>query len=244
MRRVSSPRAVVLGVGLLAALGGCGAPTPATPPDAGAWFDEALGPCRLGGALPHTVDDVLARVNALPKPLGVACFLASLPRPLAVVATSSRFSAQPAGGPEDPRLFLFTAGALLSVVPDGPGRELLEVGELVTTSRTLKAELVFPITGPVTRDAAYTHLEYSPTLTSCGLCHGAEEPHPAHPLARVSVALRPPARTLVPLERARAFAEACDPGTQRERCLRWAGVFGFGEVVEANFPPAFADFIR
>lgn len=222
----------------------CGpAPAPAVP-DAGRWFDAELGPCAPGGEAPHSVDDVIARLNALPRPVSVACFVASLPRPVSVVGTTSRFSAQPAGGPEDPRLFLFTAGTLMSVVPGGEGKDLLEVGEFVTTSRTLKAEFKLPLDHEVTRDDAYAHLDYAPTVSSCGLCHAQEEPHPAHRVARVSVALRPPARSLVPLERLRALAAACDVDTERDRCLRWQAVFGFGEVVGNTFPSSFTDFIR
>lgn len=228
----------------LALASACGPPPPTVTPDAGHWFDDELGRCRVDGPTPQTIDDVIARINALPKPLSVACFTASLSRPLPVVASTSRFSAQPAGGPEDPRLFLFTGGAILSVVTDGQGRNLLEIGELVTTSRTLKAELVFPITGPIGREEAYAHLDYVPASTTCGLCHSSEERHPAHPFARVSLALRPPARTLMPLATARSLADACKPEAQRERCLAWASVFAFGEVVEGAFPASFGDFIR
>ncbi|MBL8921386.1 MAG: hypothetical protein JNJ54_21180 [Myxococcaceae bacterium] len=222
----------------------CGPPAPPVTPDAGQWFDEALAPCRIGGAAPQTVDDVIARINLLPMPMTVPCFTASLPRPLPVVTTTSRFSAQPAGGPEDPRVFLFLGGVIASVVTSGDGSTLLELGELVTSSRTLKAELKFPVTRPVTRDDAYAHLDYVPASTTCGLCHSGEERHPAHALARVSLALRPPARTVMPLSRARALSEACDPTAQRERCLAFASVFGFGEVVEGVFPSSFGDFIK
>lgn len=213
-------------------------------PDAGAWFDEDLARCRIGGAAPRTVDEVIARINALPMPVSAPCFTASLPRPLSLVATTSRFSAQPAGGPDDPRLFIFTPGALLSVVIGGKAKDLLEIGELVTDNRTLKAEIVFPVAAPITRDAAYAHLDYAPTITSCGLCHTGEEVHPAHPLARTSIAFRPVARTLMSLDRARALSAACDPAVERERCVAWASVFGFGEVVPGTFPAAFADFIK
>ncbi|MER2560546.1 MAG: hypothetical protein ABTQ32_07510 [Myxococcaceae bacterium] len=220
---------------------GCGPQVTTTPPQ---WFDDDLAGCRIGGAAPQSVDDVIARINALPMPVSVACFTASLPRPLSLVATSSRFSAQPAGSAEDPRLFLFTGTAILSIVTGGDGKDLLEVGELVTPSRTLKAEFKFPVTAPITREAGYAHLDYIPASTTCGLCHSAEQAHPAHPMARVSLALRPPARTSVSLEKTRSFASACDRETQRDRCLRWASVFGFGEVVDGVFPAEFGDFIK
>lgn len=214
-------------------------------PDAGQWFDAELAPCvAIGGAMPETVDDVIARINQLPRPATVACFTASLPRPLTVGPTSSRFSAQPAGGPEDPRLFLFTEKIFISIVPGGDAMRLLEVGEMVSPNRSLKAEFKFPFDKTVTRDDGYQHLDFAPAATSCGLCHGMEEVHPAHPLARTSVSFRPPARTLVSLAKAKTFADACDREQNRERCLIWASVFGFGEVTEGTFPTTFNDFIR
>ncbi len=227
------------------ALVGCGPPTPMVTPDAGQWFDAELGPCAaVGGAMPQTVDEVITRINLLPRPASVACFTASLPRPLVIGPTSSRFSAQPAGGPEDPRLFIFTDKIFLSVVPAGDGSDLLEVGEMVAPNRSLKAEFKFPVDKVVTRDDCYQHLDFAPAATSCGLCHGNEERHPAHPLARTSVSFRPPARTLVTLAKAKAFADACDRAQQPKRCLNWASVFGFGETKEGTFPTEFNDFIR
>lgn len=212
--------------------------------DAGLWYGAELDPCRIGGDAPQSVDDVIARVNALPRPVSVACFTASLPRPLGVVATTSRFSAQPAGSNDTPRLFLFTDTLVLSVVADGPGRELLELGELVGGGRSLKAELKFPVEGAVSREDVYTHLEFSPSSTSCGLCHTAEQPHPAHRLARTSVALRAPARTVLSFEATRRLAQTCDERETRDRCLRWMSVFGFGELRPAGFPADFGDFIK
>lgn len=226
----------------------CGMPPPVTPPppaDAGQWYDDEFAQCvKVGGAMPKTVDEVIARINLLPRPTSVACFTASLPRPFALAPTSSRFSAQPAGGPEDPRLFIITPDIFLSIVPDGPGKDLLEVGEMVAPNRSLKAEFKFPVTKTVTRDDGYQHLDFAPSATSCGLCHGSEERHPAHPLARTSVSFRPPARTLISVAKARGFAAACDPEKTRERCLNWVSVFNYGEVTEGTFPVEFNDFIR
>lgn len=230
---------LVLVATLLPACGGL-----TTSPDAGAWYEAELSPCRIGGDAPRSVDDVIARLNALPRPVTVPCFTASLPRPVGLLATTSRFSAQPAGSNETPRLFLITDSLVLSVVADGPGKDLLELGELVGGGRSLKAELKFPFDGPVSREEAYSHLEFSPSTTSCGLCHTAEQPHPAHRFARTSVALRAPARTVLPLEGTRRLAQTCDVTSTRDRCLRWMSVFGFGEVSAASFPADFGDFIR
>jgi hypothetical protein len=133
---------------------------------------------------------------------------------------------------------------VLAVVTGGDGKDLLELGELVTESRTLKAEYKFPFTGPTSREDGYQHLDYIPSSTTCGLCHQNEERHPAHPMARVSLALRPPKHTVVKLADVRAWAAACDREATRDRCLRFESVFGFGEVAEGVFPDAFGDFIK
>lgn len=199
--------------------------------------------CRIAGAAPRTVDETIARINRLPRPVSIACFTASLPRPLSLTGTTSRFSAQPAG-PNDPRLFLFTDGAILSIVTGGDGKDLLEIGELVEPTRTLKAELRFPIEHEVTRDDAYAHLEFSSALTSCGLCHAAEAPSSQHAFARVSDALKPSARTLVPLQTLKNFAATCDRTTGADRCSRLDAIYELGEVKTATFPAAFTDFTK
>jgi hypothetical protein len=160
------------------------------------------------------------------------------------VASSSLFSAQPAGGPEDPRLFLFSGTTILSVVTAGSGKDLLEVGQVVSATRTLKAEFKFPFSAPVSREDAYAHLDFAPQATSCGLCHLAEESDPSHRLARTSVALKPPRSTLLRWEQVQAMAQRCDVEKERERCVRWAAVMNLGDVYPGTFPASFADFIK
>src|SRR5690349_18615452 len=77
--------------------------------------DEQVDPnapscAAVGGAPPQTIEEVTERLNALPAPASLPCFVASLPRPLKVVATNSRFSVQPADGPNSPRIFILTDG--------------------------------------------------------------------------------------------------------------------------------------
>ena len=56
---------------------------------------------------PQTIAEVVTLLNALPKPLNLPCFVASLARPLSLHAVNSPFSAQPAQGRRSPRIFIF-----------------------------------------------------------------------------------------------------------------------------------------
>ena len=91
--------------------------------------DECVAPAGTTPS-PATIADVVALINAMPKPVTLPCFLAALARPLELYATRSVISAQPAVGRRSPRTFLFLDGLTLSVVPEGVGTRLLEMGEL------------------------------------------------------------------------------------------------------------------
>lgn len=210
--------------------------------DAGAWFEAQLAGCTPETTPPTSVDDVIAMLNRLPRPIQVRCFVASLPRPLSVVASSSVFSAQPAGGPNDPRIFILSGPLVISVVAAGAGSTLIELGEAVDEKNSLKAEAKFPLDEEVTREHFYAHLARSESATMCGFCHRREIEHPAHPMARVSLAYRPTPYTLVPLEKLRTLA-SCDLETERERCLFYAALFEFGPVQQGRFPTAYEDFL-
>ena len=77
-------------------------------------------------------------------------------------------SLQPSLGPRNPRIFLFWDKLIVSVVPDGTGRSLLEMGQLVDVDRSLKGELGFPITGPVDPGTPFARV-FQGQGTSCGL---------------------------------------------------------------------------
>ena len=121
--------------------------------DGGASATPRLCPPPPGvSARPRTIAETVALVNALPRPVTVACFLESLERPLYVNATRSFISLQPAVGNRSPRLFLMFEGMSMSVVPEGSGSKLIEFGEFVTPERTLKAEIKTPVVAEVKPD--------------------------------------------------------------------------------------------
>src|SRR5262245_57431332 len=95
------------GLMLCAALAACGPGS--AQPDAGPEHaaSAALRTCAEAATGPvDTAAQFVERLNALPRPVSVACFVASLPRPLFLIATTSQMSAQPAGGRDSPRIFL------------------------------------------------------------------------------------------------------------------------------------------
>ncbi|MDC0672944.1 hypothetical protein [Nannocystis radixulma] len=212
--------------------------TDATPPTTG----EPLPPptaCAEPTSLtasPRTIGEALAFINELPRPLTLDCFLERLERPLAIAATRSMISLQPAVGDSSPRLFLFMGELVLSVAVDGHGFDLLEFGELVAPTRSIKAEIAFPLDDLLAPEAPFTRIFDGVDGTNCGVCHAEEVSEPRYPQAFVSDALRFPEFEEVAFAVVREAYERCDPGAQPERCARLTALFGHGPVEAAAFP--------
>jgi len=238
MRRMS--RRGPLSLLVLATLGACASPPgriarDATPPDATA-LTGCHAPAGVSGA-PRTIAEVVGLANALPRPLSLPCFLESLDRPLEVHAALSTISLQPAPSPRSPRIFIFTGDVIMSVVPEGTGRSLVEMGQLVEPGRSAKAELRFPVTDPITPDQPFAHVNDGGG-TTCRFCHPREEPAPTvSPSAFVSGAFSPVARARVDIEGLRAERQSCDEATEPERCALLGAIFDHGEVRGRDFPP-------
>lgn len=227
---------LVIGLPLLLLACGGGDPPPAAAP--------RLCPPPPGvSARPRTIAESVALVNALPRPVTVACFLESLERPLYANATRSFISLQPAVGVRNPRLFLMFDGMSLSVVPDGSGSKLIEFGEFVTPERTLKAEIKTPVVDEVKPGDPYV----SPITTTgvnagmgttCRTCHAQEERWEPIGFANafVSNALRPDPRSDVPMADVAALRKACPDDDVGERCTMLRALFDHGEVVQRDFP--------
>lgn len=193
---------------------------------------------------PSSVEDTVALVNAMPRPLTLPCFLEALARPLPLHATRSEFSAQPAKGNRSPRIFLSLGSLTFSVVPEGIGAPLLEIGEERPDLRSLKAELHFPVKEAVTPSEPYELVLLRDDLTGCAFCHATELREESVPGGNgyVSQALRPRASERVALDSLRLEHEACDPRAEPDRCALLDGLFGWGEVVDFEFPPDMATF--
>src|SRR6185436_15677109 len=132
-------------------------------------------------AKPTSIEDLIALTNALSRgrsgPLTLPCLLESLDRPLGFLAARSVLSLQPAAGARSPRMFLFAGALVLSVVPAGVGEELLEISLPVSETRSIKAEIHFPVAEPLALGQPFSHIRIDDgTSTTCSGCHGYEEP--------------------------------------------------------------------
>lgn len=227
---------------LLLALAGCVEPGV---PDAGTHASAALQACAAV-RVPERVTTIAAavtRLNALPSPVSPACFVAGLGRPLELVATTSVLSAQPAAGRVSPRVFVLLPGMVVSVVAEGGGAPLLEFAQWITPTRTLKGEVELPLTAPLSADAPFTRVQSNLGVSSCGLCHRNEAPHPTIDAGFVSDAFRPAPATLVPLSELAAQHVACAEDTG-ERCELFHALFDFGTVEQGTFSQSLELFVQ
>ena len=143
------------------------------------------------------IEHVVDWINALPKPLTLACFIASLPRPLHYNATNSQASLQPALGKHNPRIFINYDKLWLSFVPqesvsiikdpftgerfnqwDADGIQLLELSLEVDSElpyqQSIKAELTFPILNNLPKNAPYARIVVNQNESTCKGCHANE----------------------------------------------------------------------
>jgi hypothetical protein len=190
-----------------------------------------------GAGAPQSIPEAIDLLNALPPPVDIACFVQSLQRPLTLHATASTFSAQPSAGPEDPRVFIFSGDLLMSVVSGGDGVRLLEFGQFVDDSHTLKGELELPFDGTIAPSDPFDRVRYMGG-TGCGLCHHEEQvvPEIDYATAFSSLALRPDRDHALELDEVLASYERCDWAETPQRCEILTALFGHGEVVHREFP--------
>lgn len=196
-------------------------------------------------AEPHRIQDVVDLVNALPKPVSLPCLLDTLQRPLRVHATRSTISAQPSVGRRSPRIFMFFDGLVLSVTPAGMGSALLELGEIRTELRTLKAEMEFPVQDTLPRDAVFRRILYQDERTTCAFCHAAEVQDESIDYTRafISQALRPALQSdRVSVAELAVEAQSCDAAQEPERCAMLKSLYGQGTPVDTEFPDTFQIF--
>lgn len=193
--------------------------------------------CAIGRKEPTSIPDQITRINAL-VPADGPCIVASLPRPISIVATRSRESAQPAGGDDSPRLFFVLPKLVVAAVPSGQGSHVIELGERASSTRSVKGELEIPVTAALPADAAFTRvLNRQGIATSCGTCHGTER-STSTPKAFVSDVIQPRLDMDVPVEQLSAMHDRCvtdaDPS---DRCAMLHAVFDVGVVKQGSLAP-------
>jgi hypothetical protein len=204
-------------------------------PEAAEAAPAAAAPCSPPAGVsgsPHTFQEAVALINALPKPTTLPCFLESLDRPLELYLTRSELSLQPADGPERPRTFIVFGELVLSVVTTQKFISRLELGHRTAPGRSVKGEIAFPLTRDVTA-ADITERIRVGNVSICGGCHGAET-RPTDPFfpdgafeSAIAVPLSP---YEVDLQALRAQAAACDRAQDPDRCAQLSALFDHGEV--------------
>ncbi len=227
------------------ALSGCGS-DPAAP---GAEGPHPLAACAESPSSPETVVDAIEVINSLPEPT-IPCFVANLARPLRVVVSRSQLSAQPAFDDANPRIFLLRDGMAMTVVPEGMGQHLLEFGEWTTPTRTIKAELPFPVTLPVAANAAFERVllddqSITGVDSACSVCHHAEqlEMEVDGVNAYSTSAYRPSDKLVSELSTVEVERALCPDDDRSERCDLLRAVVDFGAQEAAFVPdvPTFAE---
>lgn len=186
---------------------------------------------------PKTIEEVVTLINSLPKPVTVPCFIESLDRPLNVSLTYSESSAQPSGGARSPRIFIMIDKLFISVVPEGLGRDFVELSYMTTGDLSIKAEIEFPIVTELSRQAPYERISEG-YGTSCGFCHKGERQVTSITFTKAfeSKAIQPDVDTLVDISSLKRELSACNFQQEPERCSMIKALLSFGEVRSKRFP--------
>lgn len=198
-------------------------------------------PCPVAPAAlrnPTTIAGAIDLINSMSKPLTLDCFVANLQKPLGVFAVDNAFSAQPSAGPKSPRILIMAYPLVMTVVPAGQGRFLLELSEIVDATQSVKAEIQFPIDRALVSEDAFAHLVTSAGQTDCRFCHQNEMPAGgAFPLdARKSNILRPDSFSRVPSSTLLSEANRCNSSIEPYRCAMLRAVFVTGQGRDVPFP--------
>lgn len=197
-----------------------------------------------GATNPTSIAAVVDTLNALPQPVTLPCFIQHLSGPLAIDATKGDLSLQPAVGRRSPRIFILLPPLIATIVPQGVGQDLLELGERRGETRSLKGEVLFPVTSSLEHASPYEHVLFDKDVTSCAFCHGAERlaPDITFTSAYESDAFRPLNGNRVSVDELSLERQACDPASEPYRCAVLDALFERERVTFGELPAAFATF--
>jgi hypothetical protein len=229
---------------VLGAWGGLSCSSPSA--KQGAEIAAGPGGCArpTGAKNPTSIVGVVDTLNAMPKPIDLPCFVQHLAGPLAIDATMSSLSLQPAMGRRSPRLFILLDPLIVSIVPQGVGRDLLEMGERRGETRSLKGEIAFPVMTELEHATPFEHVMFDRQLTSCAFCHGAETlaSDISFTSAFESEAFRPIPSNRVGIDELRAELAACDVAAEPYRCSLLRALFDRDAVTARELPESFTIF--
>lgn len=184
---------------------------------------NCLAPAGVSNT-PETIEEAVRLINALPKPVTLPCFIQSLGKPLNIVASQSSSSAQPSVGLRSPRIFIFGEQLIMTVVPAGIGKDLLEFGQLVSSSESIKGELEFPIATKISATLPFTRIA-SGGGTTCTACHRPEYPTPGSSYSFTSKAIMPSSFGQVSLSDLQLQSELCNTESEPYRCAILRSLF-------------------
>lgn len=188
---------------------------------------------------PTTISEAIILLNTLRKPVTLDCFLEALDRPLTVYMTRSDDSLQPAPDERSPRTFIINGNLVMSIVFGGNASNTLEFGYRPTVARSIKAEIVFPLTADLNERSLFDRVRVTERTTQCGACHigEAHEDFPGFPSGVfASDIIIPFDMDEVSLDAMRAEASACDPSADEYRCGLLSALFDHGELVRGELP--------
>jgi hypothetical protein len=206
-------------------------PTPTPPERTGC--RPALG---VSGS-PQNISEAIVLMNTLPKPTSLACFLEALDRPLTLYMTSSGQSLQPSPGPRSPRTFVLRGTFEMSIVLEGPVSHTLELGFRPVPDRSIKAEILFPLTRDVSEATLFSRVQQTPRTTICGACHVGEEhkDFPGFPAGVFeSDVIDPYEMFEVEIDSMRTQVGSCDKAAEPDRCALLSGLFDHGDVIQGS----------
>lgn len=127
--------------------------------------------------------------------------------------------------------------SLWSVVPEGRGRDYLELSYQTTATTSIKAELEFPVVQLISKSKPYSNVRFS-AGTNCSSCHRAEKQVGTIedvPLFE-SWAYQPDKETLVDLQQFSNELKVCNFAKEPERCEIIRALLSKGEVKTGDFP--------
>jgi hypothetical protein len=188
---------------------------------------------------PENISQAIILLNTLPKPVTLECFLQALDRPLTIYMTSSDDSLQPSPGARSPRTFIINGPLVMSLVFDGIARDTLEFGYRPEVSRSIKAEIVFPLTRDVNERTLFDRVRVTERTTQCGICHVGEahEDFPGFPLGVfASDVIVPFPMEEVSIEAMMPEVASCDAAAEEYRCGLLTALFEQGELVPGTLP--------
>jgi hypothetical protein len=194
-------------------------------------------PCRPANGVtgsPTTISQAIILLNTLPRPVTLPCFLQALDRPLTLYLTKSDDSLQPAPDERNPRIFVLNGDLEMSIVTGGDASNTLEFGYRPQVSRSIKAEVAFPLMRDISERSLFDRVQVTDRTTKCGACHVGEahEDFPGFPLGVfASDIIVPFDMDAISIDTMKTESEACDVATEEYRCSLLSALFDHGDVV-------------